>query len=428
MLLMIVLFFTLLLIGTPIAFTLGIPAIVYLMVYHPNLLPVVPLKMFRGLDSYTLLALPFFILAGNIMSRSGITEKLLEFSDQLVGKLHGGLAHVNVVTSTFFAGISGAALSDTASLGSIFIPAMVKKGYDVDFSCAITASSSVQSPLIPPSCFIVLYAAVTGASVGALFAAGIVPGLMIALTDHIIIFYLARKRNWPRNLEKVSLNKLVSSFLDALPALIMPAIILGCILGGLTTPTEAAALAVVYAVFVSLFYYRTLNLRQIPGILTDTLINCSILLFILAGSRTMAWVFEMEGLPMALTNFLFSVSSNIKVLFILINLVLFIGGCIIESGALLILLAPILAPIMINIGVNPIHFGIFFILNIVLGLITPPVGLCNFAAAAIGRTRVEGVSREIIPLVVLDAVVLVIITYIPETVLFLPRMFGFLEY
>ena len=425
--LIVFLFVLLMILGAPFAFTLSAPAIIYLIIYHPNLLPVVPLKMFRGLDSYTLLALPFFILAGNTMSRSGITQKLLAFSDQLVGKLPGGLAHVNVVVSTFFGGISGAALADVASEGPIIIPAMVKQGYGLNFSCALTSATSIQSPLIPPSNFMVLYASVTGASIGALFLSGIVPGLTIALSDMVIIFYLAKKRNWPRNLEKMSLKGLVSTFLDALPALGMPAIILGFILGGLTTPTESAAIAVVYAVVVSIFYYRTLNVRQIPGILMDTLTTCSILLFILAGSRTMAWVFEMEGLPMVLTNFLLSISSNINVILLLINISLFIGGCLIESGALLILLAPILHPIMIKMGVNEIHFGLVFVLNIVLGLITPPVGLCNFAAAAIGRTSVEGVSKEIIPFAIVGFIILIIITYFPETVLFIPRISGFLE-
>ena len=414
-------FITFLILGVPIAFVLGLTSFVALLYSGHVPLLLMPKEMFSGTDSFPLLAIPFFMLAGNLMNAGGITRRLVNFCNILLGYVRGGLALVNVVASMFFAGITGAAVADTSALGSILIPAMTEEGYDKDFSAAVTAASSTVGPIIPPSIPMVILGTLGELSVGALFLAGIIPGIMVGLSLLVVAYVISRKRNYPK--EKVkSVRELFYGLKDALLALLMPAIIMGGILGGIFTPTEAEVVAVVYSFIVSFLVYREMRWKDLPKVLIDSVVTTSIIMLVIANSATFGWILANHQVPQIVAQVFLSISTNKWVILLLINLFLLFLGTFMETTASLIILTPILLPLAVKVGIDPIHFGLVMVLNLVIGLITPPLGVCLFVACGIAKITLEQIAKAILPFLIAAIAVLFIVTYIPELSLWIPRM------
>lgn len=414
-------FIIFLILGIPIAFVLGLTSFVGLLYSGDIPLLLIPKQMFSGTDSFPLLAVPFFILAGNLMNIGGITKRLVHFCNILLGHVRGGLALVNVVASMFFAGVTGAAVADTSALGSILIPAMTREKYDRDFSAAVTAASSTVGPIIPPSIPMVILGTVGELSIGALFLAGVIPGILMGLSLLVVAYVISVKRDYPK--EKMrSLKEFFIGLKDALLALLMPAIIMGGILGGIFTPTEAAVVAVFYAFLVSFFVYREVRWKDLPRVLIDSVVVTSIIMFVIANSAIFGWILANHQVPQAVAHIFLSITNNKWVLLLLINLFLLFVGTFMETTASLIILTPILLPMAVKVGIDPIHFGLVMVLNLVIGLITPPLGVCLFIACSIAKITLEQIAKSILPFLLAAIAVLFIVTYIPELVLWLPRM------
>jgi len=421
----ILMFVITLLLGVPVGICLGLTGMIGIMTLGGVPFKVIAQRIFTGLDSFPLMCIPFFILAGEIMNQAKITDRIVYFADVLVGRFRGALAHANVVASMFFGGITGAAAADVSALGSILIPAMKKDGYDAPFSAAITASSSLQGPIIPPSILAVIYGATMGESIGALFAAGIPIGILIGITDMIIVHFIAVKKNYPKKIIKVSFKEFIHIFGSAIVALIMPLIILGGILSGIFTPTEAAAVAAGYALFAGFFVLRTLKISNLPRIFINAAATTGVVFLLLASARLYSWVLSAYQVPVIIRNTVLSISSNPYVVILLVNIILLGVGCLMDPGAAIIMLAPALAPLAWHVGIHPIQFGMIMIVNLCLGLITPPVGLCLFISADIAQTSLEKVARAVIPMFLLDLSVLFLVSYCQPFVLYVPRLFGF---
>lgn len=431
-------FFGLLLLGTPIGFALGITAVMSLaklggITQLPVLLnpasdififKMVCQRFYAGLDMFTLMAMPFFIFAGAIMNKTGITHRLVKFSNVLVGHLRGGLAHANIMASIFFSGMTGAAVSDTAAIGTMLIPAMVDEGYDKDFSAAITAASSIIGPTIPPSNMMVIYGSLMSVSIAGLFAAGFLPGLLIAFFLMIMAAYIAKKRNYPKS-ARSNLREILAATKDAIIPLLMPIIILGGILTGIFTPTEAAAVAVGYAFVIGFFVLRTLKLSDIPELLYQTGKTTGVVFLIIGSASILGWVFTMERVPEAVAAGLLGISNNPHVVLLLILVLMLIVGMFMDIAAALIILGPILHPIAVNkLGIHPIHFGIIMVLSLNLALMTPPVGACLFVACGISKLSLEQLTKAIWPFIVVVMIALFIVAYWGGLVLIIPRLLG----
>ncbi len=431
-------FFALLLLGTPIGFALGITAVLSLakmagveqlpILLNPGsdvfIFKMVSQRFYAGLDMFTLMAMPFFIFAGAIMNKSGITHRLVKFSNTLVGHLRGGLAHANIVASIFFSGMTGAAVSDTAAIGTMLIPAMKEDGYDTDFSAAVTAASSIIVPTIPPSNMMVIYGSLMSVSIAGLFAAGFVPGLLIALFLMILSGFIAKKRRYPKS-GRSSLKQILIATREAILPLLMPIIILGGILSGIFTPTEAAAVAVGYAFIIGFFVLRTLKLRDIPDLLYQTGKTTGVVFLIIGSASILGWILTMERVPEAVAAGFLKVSNNPHIILLLILILMLIVGMFMDIAAALIILGPILHPIAVNnLGINPIHFGIIMVLSLNLALMTPPVGACLFVACNISKLSLEALTKAIWPFIVVEVIALFIIAYWSDLVLFFPRLVG----
>lgn len=413
------------LIGIPIGFSLGVGAVAALLVKGYNI-GVIAVRMFTGIDSFPIMAIPFFVLAGELMNATGITKRLVEFSDVLVGHLKGGLAHVNIVASMFFAGITGSAVADTSAIGSMLIPAMVEQGFDVDFSAAVTASSSVIGPIIPPSIPFVVYALITGTSVGALFLAGAVPGILLGIGLMVPAYIISVRKNYPSN-PRASLKEVWNAFVKALVPLMMPIIILGGILSGVFTATEASSVAVVYSLVIGFLVYRNLKLKDLPPIFVNTAKTTATVFLVMAAANAFNWLMATEQVPQYLAKLLTSgVTSKAAILFI-INLVLLFLGCFMEGTAAMIITVPTLVAIAKAVGINLVHLGAIVVLNLMIGLITPPLGLCLFIACSISKLSLEELSRAIVPFFIAEIVVLFLVTYIEPISMFLPRLLGFVR-
>ena len=414
----------LLLIEIPIAFSIGFSSILYMLITDPANIVVAPLRIFSGLDSFILMAIPLFVFAAEIMMRSKISKKMFAFITLIVGRYRGGLAYVNVLASTVFGSISGAALSDIAGLGKIEIDSMKDDNYELDFSCAITAASSIQSPIIPPSNIAILYGGVMSLSVGALFMAGIIPGLLLAGGQFIYIKYMSKKLDLPRHRESHTRKEIWKIATDGLIAILMPVIILGGILGGFVTPTESAAIAVVYALIVSNFIFRNISWKDIRESMWVSAKTSANLFLIISFSTIFSWALGMQKVPDQIAEIMLRISQNPYVLLMIVNVLLIVVGMWMETGAAILLFAPILAPIMYKVGVDPIHFAMVMLINLALGLITPPVGVVLYATTAVGGVKFEALVKKIMPLVCLGFIVVILVTFIPEITLFLPRLLG----
>lgn len=384
-------------------------------------------NVYNGIDSFPLMAIPFFMLAGELMNRGGITMRLVEFSQAFMGHLRGGLAHVNVLSSMLFAGLSGSAVADTSALGSMLIPAMEKQGYSRKFAAAITAASSVIGPIIPPSGIMIIYAYVMGESVAALFLAGVIPGAMVGIGLMLMVKFMANKYDFPIATNKYTWPERGQASLKAFFPLLTPVIILGGILGGIFTPTEAAAVAVAYALFIGIFVLRSLKISDLSGVITRAGITSSVVLLLVGAAMAFKTVVSLSHAPEQLAAFILTLTSNPLLLLFLINILLFIVGMFLDAGPAIIILGPILGPIFINLGIDPIHFAIIMSVNLTVGLATPPMGLVLFVASAVSGERVEAIAKAILPFLAVEIVVIFLITYIPALSMTIPRLTGFVQ-
>jgi len=407
-------------IGVPIAFAIGLTAIVLMFSVGMTDAMILARRLITGVDIYTLLAIPFFMLAGEIMNKVGLVNDILKFSSALIGRIRGGLAAVNVVGSMFFAGISGSAVADTAALGSLEIPMMEKAGYDKPFSSAITAASAVIGPIIPPSIPMIIFGSLSQVSIAKLFLGGAIPGILIGVSLLGYSLFIAKKRNYPMS-QKVSFTEFLQVFKNTIWALILPFIILGGILGGFFTATEAGAIAVMYAVIISFAVYKV-KLRAYIGILKGAALNTGIVMFVCAAAMALTWFLAIAQLPQTLTNILMSITENKLVFLFILNILLLLVGMVIDLTPALFLLTPILLPVSTMYGIDPVHFGVIMVMNLCIGLITPPVGTVLYVTTSISKIKLEQLVKELVPMYAVLFIVLMLVTYLPFTVLWLPSL------
>lgn len=411
--------------GIPLALVMGITGFAVILAMGVPL-QLVAQRMFTGIDSFPLMAVPFFILAGDLMNRGGTTIRIIGFANSLVGHIRGGLAHACIVANMIFAGISGSAVADASAIGSIMIPSMEKNGYDLDFSAALNSAAATIGPIIPPSIIMVIYGVSVNVSVGGLFAAGFVPGILLGLALMVVVSRVSKKRNYPMS-EGFSGRRVASEFKSSLWALMAPIIILGGILGGVFTPTEAAAVAVIYSFFVGKFVFREIAWKDVPHILFQSGITTGAILLIISLANVFAWVIAANQIPVRLSSLFLSATTNPYVFLLIVNILLLIVGMFMETGAAIILLAPILAPIAVQLGIHPLHFGFMMVLNLAIGMATPPVGVCLFVSCGITGLSLEKVSAAVMRFVLAQIAILVLVTYVAPISLFLPRMLGFIR-
>ncbi|MGA9434983.1 MAG: TRAP transporter large permease [Roseobacter sp.] len=420
------LFLVFLLIGLPVFFgLLAAPGILLFLNGQEKDITLLYRNVYNGMDSFPLMAIPFFMLAGELMNRGGITMRLVEFSQAMMGHLRGGLAHVNILSSMLFAGLSGSAVADTSALGSMLIPAMEKQGYSRKFAAAITAASSVIGPIIPPSGIMIIYAYVMGESVAALFLAGIVPGILVGVGLMVMVKFMADKYDFPVATKKHTWGERGQASLKAFFPLLTPVIILGGILAGVFTPTEAAAVAVAYALFIGLFVMGTLKFSDLPDVLGRAGLTSAVVLLLVGAAMAFKTVVSLSHAPEAMAEFVLALTSNPLILLFLINLMLFAVGMFLDAGPAIIILGPILGPIFVDLGVDPIHFAIIMSVNLTVGLATPPMGLVLFVASSVSGERVEAISKAILPFLAVEIVVIFLITYVEEISMTIPRLTGF---
>ena len=423
-----IVFAVLMFLGMPIVFVMTFSSLVYCVaVGKIALLMVVIEKMFRGMDSFVLLAIPMFIMCGEVMNRGGITTAIVRFADLLVGRVRGGLAYVNTLASTFFAGITGSALSDIASLGSILIPAMEEQGYTKDFSCAVTAATAIQGPLIPPSIPAVLVASATGLSTGALFWGGAMPGLLIGLGSAIVIFIESRFVEMPKRTEKIPFRTAIQVTVQSILPLMTVVIILVGMNSGVFTPTEAAAVALAYALCITTYLYKHIPLSECLVICKNVLIQTATIYLIIAGATTFSYVLAIENIPAKLSALIGTFASSSLGAVVVINIILLVWGMFMDTAPSILVLVPILFPVAKAAGVNPIHFGVLVVSNLMIGMLTPPFGMAIYTTQSVGKCKMGNLIRQLIPFIAVDLVILVLLTVFPGLSLFLPRLFGFVS-
>lgn len=415
--------FLLFLAGIPITFSLGVVGLLGLLLTGMPLVVVVQ-KLWTAVDTFPLVAVPLFILAGDIMSVGGITRRLVAFAEALVGHMTSGLAMVAVVGCMFFAAVSGSAIADAAAIGGLLIPAMVANRYHAPFSASLVAAAGTIGPIIPPSIPMVLYGVMTNTSIAKLFAAGAVPGIMMGLGLMAYAYYVGRRRNYVGRATRAGLGEIGRGFLDALLAMLMPMIIIGGIISGVFTPTESGVVAVVYALVLGLFVYRELSWRQIPTLLYQTGLMTGKILFILGTASVFSWLLTVEGIPQQLTTAISSLHAGRVLMLLIINVVLLIVGTFIDTISALVIFTPLLLPLAASVGVDPIHFGVIVAVNLTIGMITPPVGVCLFVTSGIARVSIREMMPDLAPMIVVLTVVLAMITYWADLVMWLPGYLG----
>lgn len=419
----------LLIVGAPVMFAVGAAGFTYFFI-APNMIDSLGIfahKYFTGMDSFVFLCIPLFTLAGELMGHSGMMNHLVEFSQVLVGRVRGGLAYVTVLASMLFGGISGSAMADISALGPVAINMMKKGGYETKFSAALVATSAIQGPIIPPSIPMVIFASVTNVSVGALFLGGAVPGILIGLGQMLVIYIMTKRKNFSRTEERYSFNQIVKVFFSAFWALLMPVIILGGILGGAFTATEAAAIAVAYALLVAAFVYKSLTWENFRLTLINAAKTTASIYLIIAFSYVLGWIFAMERVPQMLGATVRAYDLSPEMLLFIINLFLLFCGMWISDSVQLILFAPILTPLVVGMGINPVHFGVVMVVNVMIGLITPPFGFAFYLASSISKVSLKELVKEAVPFISVSIGVLFLITFVPDLVLFLPRALGLVK-
>jgi C4-dicarboxylate transporter DctM subunit len=417
------LFFALMAIGVPISFAFGIAGAALLpLVGGSNILAMVPQRVMVSLDAFVLLAVPMFILAGTIMGTGGVADRLVKLAMAFVGPIRGGLGMVVIVSTVFFSGVSGSSNADTAAIGSITLPAMRRRGYPVPLATAIVAAGGATAVLIPPVIDLVLIGAIANISIAALFAAGIVPGILNAISIVALTYFIARRLNLPTE-PRLSLREMARALVAGIPALGMALIILGGILGGVFTPTEAAAIAVVYGLLVSAFVYRDLKWSAMPRILSTTVRITGIVFLLLGLGSVFGWLLNFIRLPQAVGEWMASIPDPV-IFLLVVNVVFFLVGMFLETLPVLVVLMPILTPVAANLGIHPVHFGILVEANLAVGFITPPVGSVLYTACALARLPLEAVIKPLLPYIFVLAAMVLVITYVASLSLFLPRLLG----
>lgn len=413
-------FLVLLVLGVPIAFALGLSSLSYLLLEGISL-TIIPQRMYAGMDTFVLLCIPGFVLAGNLMNVGNITEHIVRFCNALLGHIRGGLGLANVGGSMIFAGISGTAVADAASIGSVMIPGMAKSGYDKPFAAAVTAASSTIGPIIPPSVPMIIVGSLAGVSVGRMFLAGALPGLLMGVAMMITVYILSVRRGYPKE-RRATLRELLREGRTAFWALLMTGIILYGIIGGFFTPTEASIVASLYALVVGIYVYKGLTWRKLPAILTDTVLTSSALLLLIGLANLFGWILTSQQIPQMVAAGILSVSDNPIIVILILNLILLFVGAFMETIAALIILFPALLGVATGVGMDPVHFAVMAVLNLMIGLTTPPVGVCLFVVAGIGNLRMLSVARAIMPFLICNLIVLMMVAFIPAFSLWLPNL------
>jgi len=418
---LIILFIILIFFRFPIALAVGLACAGAIAFFSDIPIIVMVQRMVTGIDSFVLLAIPLFILTGNLMNAGGITDRLFSFARGLVGHFRGGLGQANIIASMIFSGMSGSAVADAGGLGVIEIKAMNDQGYPKGFSGAVTIASSVIGPVIPPSIPMVLYGALANVSVGRLFMGGIIPGILVGISLMILVYMMSVKHNYPRD-KRISFKEFLIRFEKAFLPTLTPVIILGGIIGGIFTPTEAAAVAAVYAFALSFFVYRTIKIKDIPKILLDTMVTTAIVTFIISNASSFSYLLLLGDISGKLVNALTAITMNRYVMLLILNIVLLFFGCVMEAGVALILLVPILVPLLNIVGIDLVHFGVVMTLNLMIGVATPPIGMSLFVVSQISNMKVEDLMQSILPFLIPPIIVLFVITYIPILVTWIPNL------
>ncbi|MEQ9442674.1 MAG: TRAP transporter large permease [Cyclobacteriaceae bacterium] len=420
-------FVVLLSIGVPIAFSIGLSAMFTMLVSIESIAAFTTLaqRMATGLDSFALLAIPFFILAGQLMNKGGIAAKLIDFAKVLVGTLPGGLAYVNIIAAMLFGAISGSAVAAASAIGGIMHPRMVKEGYSEPFSAAVNITASTTGMIIPPSNILIVYSLASGgASIAALFLAGYIPGIIVGLSLMVVAGVFARRHRYPVG-ERSSMGEAFAKFLDAIPSLILLVVVIGGIIAGIFTATEASAVAVLYTLILSVFVYRKVNHKNLPEILLQTVSTTSIVMILIGTSVGMSWVMSYENLPQSVSEALLAVSDNPIVILLIINVILLAVGVFMDMTPAVLIFTPIFLPVVTSLGMDPVHFGIVMVLNLCIGLCTPPVGSVLFVGCSVAGIGIDKVIKPLLPLFIAMIVALIVVTYIPALSLWLPGLFGF---
>ena len=424
-----IVFVVLIALGMPIGFVLGAAGIAGLIqMGGTGFLHLTPAKVFHGLNIFPFLAMPFFILAGEIMNHTGITARLVGLARALVGHLRGGLAQTNMVVSVMFAGLTGSATSDAAAFGKTLVPQMVRHGYQRDYACAVTAAGSIIGPTIPPSGLMVIYGSLLNVSIGALFAAGILPGLVICLICMVVIRLGANANNLPAAERRAALIDMWREFKGSILALIMPVIILGGILGGIVTPTEAASIAVAYALFIGVFVYRNISVQDMYEMLVRTARITGVIFVIIGFATILGWWLSFNQIPQAIATQMGAMSDNPYVIIAMIMVFLLFVGMVMDITATLIIVAPVLVPLTNSIGMDPVHAGIMIILALNISLMTPPVGACLFVLSSVTGEKLERIAMKLWPFLLAETLVMVLFSFNEDLALLLPRVFGFVDW
>jgi C4-dicarboxylate transporter DctM subunit len=409
--------------GVPIAFSLGVASVATLQFASNLPLTLAAQRLFTGTDSFPLMAIPFFMLAGELMESGGISRRLFDFAHALVGFVAGGLAMVAVVAAMFFAGISGAAAADTAAVGAVSIPAMIRKGYHKGFAAAVQSAGGSIGVIIPPSIPMIIFGVVGGVSIGKMFLGGFVPGAIIGISLMAVSYFMAKKAGYERE-NFLGLRTIGRTFFGAFWALLMPIIILGGILGGIFTPTEAAVVAAVYGAIVGFGIYRELRLRDLPKILAKAAISTSTVMLLIATANIFGWILTAERVPQNVAAYLVSLTTSPAVLYALILMCLLVVGTFMETSASLIILTPVFLPVIQQFGIDPVHFGVIMVTALAIGMLTPPLGICLFISCNIAQIQLSEIIRYIFPFLVVMIGVLLLMTYVPDIIMFIPNMFG----
>ena len=415
--------------GIPIAFSLGLATLATMLTtmdFAPAITTIAQ-RMAGGINSFALLAIPLFILSGLLMAQGGIARRLIDFSKALIGSVPGGLAFVNVISCMLFGAISGSAVAATSAIGGFMIPEMNKAGYDKNFNAAVTATAATTGMLIPPSNILIVYAVASGGvSIAALFVAGYLPGILVGLALMAVCAVYAKRHNFPAG-ERVPLAVLIKCTLAALPSLFLIVLVIGGIIGGVFTATEAGAIAVLYAWLLSTFVYKQIDLADLKALLLKSAETTAIVMFLIGTSMAMSWILAYENIPATVADALVNVSDNPIVILLLINLVLLMVGVFMDMTPAVLIFTPIFLPVAVELGMSPLHFGIMMVLNLCIGLCTPPVGSILFVGCAIAKTSISQIVRPMIPMFVAMFLALMVVTYVPELSEFLPRYFGLID-
>ncbi|CAM3805717.1 TRAP transporter large permease [Mesobacillus thioparans] len=418
-------FVVFLLMGIPISLVLGMTTVVYFLVTgNTMLLESTPQRLYSGMENFGLLAIPLFMLTGELMNSGGITNRLVVFARMLVGHVRGGLAYVTVIANMFLASILGSANAQAAMMSKVMVPEMEKEGYNREFSSALTLASSIVAPIIPPSMIFIIYGTLSGTSIGGLFMAGIIPGTIFGIGFIALIAYMGYKHNFPRS-ERASFSAIWSSFVKVLPAILVPFVITVGILSGAFTATESAAVASVIAFIVGMFFYKELKWKSFPKILVNTVIGTATVTFLIAMANLFGWLIAFEQIPQLIANSMLSISDNPFVFLLLVNIFLLIIGTLLDGIAALIILVPVFMPLVSGFNIDPIHFGVIICINLTIGLLTPPVGTGLFIVSSIAEVKFERLIKAVMPMLLLGIGMLFIVTYWEQTTLFIPRLLGF---